>query len=413
MTGGLLERTANRKSSRDRRYVLLGNLVLALAVIGYPLSAGISQFVEIETNAINVSYRALVAALSIALGMWSFARGDYRINFILMIFLVLYTTRLISDLEFSQIPNISSDFQFYLIATLIPVLSVGGANFWYDEKICLRMIIGIGAISCILVSYNLAFNADKYLIEALGNRAAFRFLNPISVGYLGLYTGFAAVIHIFRYSFWKRFGLLLLIAALGGYLLLAGGSRGPIVALVMALGLTGLANAKTARTYVLLGIASGLLLLFLGAPALILERFLSAGQDASSLERFQVVEFSINAMLSHPFFGSGYVEPVTNSYPHNLIVEAGMALGFGGAVLMFFLEMSLIKNVWAMAREGEWLLPFLGATTFANAWISGSIWGSSLIFIILWITHVRKAGDERNSITVQRLNHIPRFINSK
>ena len=365
--------------------------MLALAVIGYPLSASFSQFVGIETNAINVSYRALVAALSISLGMWSFSRGDYRLNFVLLIFLALYTTRLISDLEFSKIPDVSDDFQFYLIATLVPVLSVGGANVWYDEKICLRMIIVIGAIACLLASYNLAFNADKKLIEALGNRATFRFLNPISLGYLGLYTAFAALIHVFRYSYWKRFGLLLLIAALGFYLLIAGGSRGPIVALVMALGLTGLANAKTARTYVLLGIASALLLLFLGAPALILERFVSAGQDASSLERFQVVELSINALLSHPVFGSGYVEPVTNSYPHNLILEAGMALGFGGAALMFFMQMTLLKNVWTMARDGEWLLPFLGATTFANAWISGSIWGSSLIFMVLWIMHVRLA----------------------
>jgi O-antigen ligase len=377
---------------------MLGNLVLALAVIGYPLSASISQFVGIETNAINVSYRALVAALSISLGMWSFARGDYRINFILLLFLVLYTTRLISDLRFSQIPDVSSDSQFYFIVTLSSVISVGGAGAWYDEKTCLRMIIGIGAITCLLVTYNLAFNADKYLIEALGNRATFRFLNPISVGYLGLYTGFAAVIYIFKYSFWKRFGLLLLIAALGGYLFLAGGSRGPIVALVMALGLTGLANAKTARAYVLLGMASGLLLLFLGAPALILERFLSAGQDASSLERFQVVELSINALLAHPFFGSGYVEPVTNSYPHNLILEAGMALGFAGVVLMLYMQSSLVKGVWKLARDGEWLLPFLGATTFANAWISGSIWGSSLIFMVLWITHVR----HRNLKTRQR-----------
>lgn len=389
MTRGLLESSTLRKSDRDRRYVLLGNLVLALAVIGYPLSASISQLVGIETNAINVSYRAFVAALSVSLGMWSFARGDYRINFILLVFLALYTTRLISDFQFSQIPDVSSDLQFYLIANLIPVLSIGGANFWYDEKTCLRMIIFIGAITCILVSYNLAFNADQQLIEALGNRATFRFLNPISVGYLGLYTGFSAIIHVFRYSYWKRFVLLILIAALGVYLLIAGGSRGPIVALVMALGLTGLANAKTARTYVLLGIASALFLLVLGAPALILERFVSAGQDASSLERFQVVELSLNALLSHPVFGSGYVEPVTNSYPHNLILEAGLALGFGGAALMFFMQLTLLKNVWTAARGGEWLLPFLGATTFANAWISGSIWGSSLIFMVLWITHVR------------------------
>ncbi|MFZ1744142.1 MAG: O-antigen ligase family protein [Pontixanthobacter sp.] len=373
----------------DRRFTLFGNLMLALAVVGYPLSAAVSQLMGAESNVINIAFRATILASSLLLGIWSLMRGQYRFDGLLLVFLTIYTVRMVLDLAYSGFPDIEDDFQFYVATTLAPTLALGAGHVWYEERTCARWIAGIGGFAGVLITYTLIFNPDTALLEALGDRAAFKFLNPISISYHGLYIAAAALILIASPGGPRKILIWGAVAGLGGYLLVAGGSRGPFVALVLAVGLTSIANTRTAGTYAILGIGVVVLLVAVGAPELIVQRFLSAGDDASSLERFNAIQLSLQAAIDHPLLGYAYIEPITGNYPHNLLIEAAMALGMVGAALMLWMEVSLIISAWRLARRGEWLLPFLAATSFANAWISGAIWGSGLFLAILWIARGR------------------------
>lgn len=373
----------------DRRFGLFGNLVLALAVVGYPLSAAISQIVETDTSEINIAFRVISLMLAVLLGLWSIGRGQYRLDVLVMVFLMIYTIRMVWDFAYSGLPHIQDDFQFYVATTLAPTLALGAGSVWYDEKTCARWIAVIGGFAGLLIAYTLIYQPDIALLEQLNDRASFKFLNAISISYHGFYIAAAALILSANRSERRTILIWGAIAALGGYLMVAGGSRGPFVALVLAVGITALANTRTVGAYAVLGIVIAVLLVAIGAPELIVQRFMSVGEDTSSLERFYAMQLSIEAAIEHPVLGYAYIEPITGFYPHNLLIEAAMALGLIGAALMLLMQVALVAAAWRLARRGEWLLPLLAMAAFANAWISGSLWGSGLFFAILWIAHGR------------------------
>lgn len=379
----------------QRQYVLLGNLVLTLMVVGYPLSASISQLMGFETNQLNMGFRIVVLLLAMLLGLWSVVRGVYRVDLMILIFLFAYTLRMIWDFTYSLLPSINDDLTFYLATTLLPTLAIGGGRSWYNERLCLRLIAWIGGLGGVLVGFIVFFRPDVTLQTTLDNRAAFHFLNPISIGYHGLYIAAASVMLIASPSVRTRaklYGGILYgaLAVLGACLLIAGGSRGPFVALVLAIGVTGLASTRTTRAYALMAVGLSGLMMVIGGYELILQRFLSSGEDASSIERLLGMNLSIRAMLDHPLLGSAYIEPTTGLYPHNLIIEAGLALGLGGGALMLLISGSMLFSAGMLARRGEWLLPFLAAISLAGSWIAGSIWSAGLFFSLAWLVRDRR-----------------------
>ena len=119
--------------------------------------------------------------------------------------------------------------------------------------------------------------------------------------------------------------------------------------------------------------------------------FQDAGQDAPSLERLDVMWLSIDQAIAYPLLGYAYIEPATGNYPHNLLVESALARGIGGFVLMLCMQLSLFWNSLKITSRGAWLLPFLAAAMFANAWKSGALWGSGLFFMLVWLVRDRRA----------------------
>lgn len=407
------QRVDHLGSRSDRRFAFFGNLMLAILVIGYPLSAVVSQMMGAQSGMINIGFRAAILALSFALGIWTISRGQYRLDALIVIFLTVYTFRLVVDLNYSGLPNIQDDFLFFAATVLGPVLALGGGHVWYNERMLAKLVGSIGGFAGVLIVYSLTFQPDQMLSEAQGGRAGFEFLNPISISYHGLFIAAAALILIFTTRGWRDKLIWVAVVIMGAYLLIAGGSRGPLVALVIAAGLTGLANSRAASSYVALLVVLVPLLLVLGAPQLIVERFLSAGNDASSLERFQSVRLALELALDNPLLGYAYIEPNTGSYPHNLLVESAMALGVFGLVLMLALQVALLRAAWRLSKGGEWLLAFLAMTAFANAWISGSIWGSSLFFAVLWVANGRlkassgqSKGEKQSKTSSRPIRHL-------
>ena len=362
-------------------------------MIGYPLSAAISQILEFNSGEGSYAYRVFTIGLSLILTIWTIARGTFRFDPLVVLFLTAYIARLWADMNDSTFgfPDIERHFQFFMAVVLVPSIAMAGGRTWFNERACLRLMAAIGGIGGLFIVYVLMIMPARNVGSSLGSRAGLELLNPISIGYHGLFIVAASLMLLARYRTVATMILCIPIALLGGYLLVIAGSRGPFVALFAAMVVTGLAGRRTRMTYVVAGLVVASLLMYYGAPELIASRFQDAGQDRSSYERIDVMRLSIDEAIANPLLGYAYIEPVTGIYPHNLLVELALALGIGGFALMLWMQVSLVWNSLGITRRGEWLLPFLAAAMLANAWISGSLWGSGLFFMLVWLVRDRRA----------------------
>lgn len=388
MRNAALERRTGLDQSAqasEMLYVTLGNLVVALMLVGYPLSASMSQFLGQVSSDFNITFRIIHIILSFALLGMSLARKNLSLDILVVLFFAIYLVRLWSDLTYSFLPDIERDFQFFLATTLVPVIAMAGSRHWFNERLCVLLTASIGGLAGLFIAYNLSVGSVLAFAPDPNQRASLELLNPISIGYHGLFIASAALILLARYRTLTTAIFAIPTTILGIYLLVVAGSRGPFVALLAGLVITGLASKRANAAYVVAAIILAAALAYFGVPEVIVNRFLETGQDASSLERFYTLELSIEQALQNPLLGYAYIEPVTGRYPHNLVIEAGMALGIGGVVLMLWMQLALLFNAWLGARKGQWYIPFVAGAMFANAWISGSLWGSGLFFATLWL----------------------------
>lgn len=369
----------------DPLYIATGNFVLALTLVGYPLSASLSEFIDVENININIVFRLIHVALSILLISMTSLRKNFTIDNILLLFFVIYTIRMLWDISYSLSPNIEKDFQFFIVSTLIPVIAMSGSRKWYNERACIKYTIFIGALAGILILINVGFSGPQAGVVDLNQRASLERLNPISMAYHGLFIALAAVIFLSKYAELRTTIFVMPVALLGVYLLVISGSRGPFVALLAGLIITGLSTKSVNVTYGIAIVISVALIAYFGLPELISSRFSGSGQDESSLQRIDTLQLSIEQTLRHPFLGYAYIEPITDRYPHNLIAEAGMALGLAGVILLSWMQISMISNALIAGRNGQWFLSFLAGAMLANAWISGSLWGSVMFFVAFWL----------------------------
>lgn len=345
-----------------------------------------SEFLALTSSVLNIGFRILVVFLCTVLAVWSMMRARYRFDPLVTLFFAIYSARLITDLENPMLPNIEDDALFFLATVLIPTLSMGGVRDWFDERLMLRFSLFIGGLGAALTILMLS---SEFVVAELErqqqDRAILSFLNPIAIGYHGLFTATAGIILFAKYR--TRWWVVpcAVAVALGTYLMVRSGSRGPFVALLASVVLTAAANRHANGAYVALAIIAAAVIAWFGLPESVLNRFLAVGVDESSLERIFAIEQSIDLALSNPLLGYAYIEPVTGLYPHNLLIESGLALGVAGFALMAWLQLSMLVKAWRLADQGEWGLPSLGAATIAGCWFSGAIWGSGLFFILLWM----------------------------
>ncbi|MHA3842290.1 O-antigen ligase family protein [Sphingomonas aestuarii] len=374
---------ALQRAVASTSYLWLGNILVALALVGYPLVSSVTQAIGVGSSEVNIGYRAVVMALSLFLTGWSLVRGTYRVDPLIGLFFALYSIRLMIDLNYSMLSSIEDDAAFFVATVLIPTLAMGGAKDWFRERRTLVATMILGGIAGLFIAYHLATGAlSAELAEQSGGRATLEFLNPISIGYHGLFMAMAAVILIAQHRRRTLVVPCLFVAALGAYLLIASGSRGPILAMLIGLIVTGAANRHANATYVVGAMLAAGAIGYLGLPEGVIDRFRDIGSDASALDRLYAIQLSIDAALENLWFGYAYIEPVTGLYPHNLLIEAGLAMGIIGLVLMIWIQIWLLWNAWHRAMTGQWMLPYLAALMFTNAWISGAIWNSSIFFIV-------------------------------
>lgn len=302
----------------------------------------------------------------------SFLRKKYSLDAITTFFLFLYSLRLIYDSTYGSKPEAVESTIFYLIAVVLPFVSISLSRAYYNET---RSLIAM-VIVCLPSMLVLVLAGQDASDVSTTGRFGFESLNPVSIGYLGLYAFMAAV---FLWPHVKKFYCITVLAPsimLGGYFMIIASARGPILGLALCLIALGIRKGWT-----LLIVSSffvfGALVFgdnLTGLP--IIDRIAATGNDLSSIHRFERIEIALDLMIKYPYFGYAYIDPVYDSFPHNLIIESGMALGIGGFLFMIFLQIRYARLIWLFLRQRQYYVPMMGIIGLSSAWMSSTLWAS-------------------------------------
>jgi len=217
---------------------------------------------------------------------------------------------------------------------------------------------------------------------------------------------------------------------LGLVLLIAGGSRGPLVGFVFSLGIFYLSiNFSWRKLRSLLFIVLGVVFFIFVAKyaqdsinSSALDRFLNAfnfGSVASqSIEsRVNMMESALQLFFEYPILGVSIIEPGSGWYPHNIFLEILMSTGLVGGVCFITLVVLLVKSAFVILnyQYSMFWLVLLFSQAFVTSMTSGAVWGVSTFWILLACIIMsggvisRQVGRTRETIRRHR-KYVPRSV---
>lgn len=370
----------------DRLAVLLTGTLITLMVVGYPMAGLIATGLGLESTATSIPLRLLTLAISAATVLHIATAGRrVRMDAAVILFWWLYLLRLIVDARSGQFQDVGDALIFFLAAIVVPAAAVMIGAVGYNERFIAWRLFIVGTTVC----------AASMLLDALGvgdaasltevtGRLSFEALNPISLGHVATTTVLAALV-LWRKSQTPvlRAGLSIGMAVAVVCLLLAA-SRGPVLALMVALISFSIFRGRVGQIF-----AGGLAVLIV-APILLasqgvelVERFTNIASDMSGRERLMIQLNAIDQAIRSPVLGSAYTELQTGQYPHNLLLESFMALGVVGGALFLFICLRTGFRAAVRLRLGEMLLPLLFVQYFVGAQFSSSLWGAEAFWAVV------------------------------
>ena len=375
------------------------SLLLLLSVLGYPVVGAGASLYLVESRDFAVGFRALVLLLSVGLIGIALARvptGVLRfLPLPMAVLVVLYTIRLIADAMSGQFPELSEVSLYFFGTCVIPALALAVLAPFHTPQRDGPMFLVAGMLLCafILVTSQAELGATVDAATIGEGRLNLTRLNPISIGHVGV-TTLVAVLAIYFEPGHARWLKLLLIpaAAVALVAVFAAGSRGPLVSLVGVIGAL-LVFQRRWRLLVFIVIAAAIWAIqTTNLENTLLDRILSVGSDQSSTIRLDLQALAFEQFLGKPILGSAYVELVTGFNPHNIILEAAMALGIVGLGLALWI--CFRAGVLAIRRmyDNQLMLPLLMIQYLLAVQFSGSLSASNEFWVCaaLLLTSARR-----------------------
>lgn len=375
--------------SQRRPWILWSiSAIIALSMLGYPIAGSMAQIFSVESTVFSYPFRGLIAGLSVALIVSGIVMGHFRLPLLIGLFLVAYLIRMAWDYNFSLLPNAGRDMLFYISSVLLPTLAMCTAHLYYEERNASLMFLPVGVVACVFIIYAIYLNSSLTSELSLTQRNYFEALNPITISYTGMLTAVAAFTAFQFLPTGQRWLIVIPAVAIGLTAFLLGGSRGPVIGASLFFGLYAIVRQKAFLGFSILAGLVVIILLASTTDIAVFQRFMDIQNDISVLQRLDYQMLSWQAAVENPLFGSAYLELTTLTYPHNLVIESAMALGFFGAALMLVLQITLFRDLLTLMRAELILLPMIGTTALANAWISGSLPASRdfyMCVVLCWL----------------------------
>lgn len=357
--------------------------VFALSLIGYPIFGLIAALLNLDSSWTSSPFRIGVVILASLLCRYaSQARLPQRGQVFLWIFWLLYLFRLLWDAAVVGALGAEDALIFFGLAVLIPCIALSRTTLDGQEFSLALLLLLIGGGTCMLVlsMHYFEMGLEKSLTEQTG-RLSFEAVNPITLGHLAATTLISALC-LTTYSLRPIHRTAMAVAALASVAcLMLTASRGPVIALVVC-AIAFVIFTGRWRLTVLLTLF--VLPVVFGNVNQLESRFTEIEYDESVEDRLTLQTSALSEFQAHPFIGSAFVEPLTLSYPHNLIIETAMALGVVGLAVLLFVIVSACLQALRRLSQGELLYPLLFGQYLIAAQLSGAIYGNSA----LWATMI-------------------------
>lgn len=347
-------------SQRGLDSTSLYTFVLVFGLSGFELAAAISSLLSTISTPISIFVRATVALAAGLLFLLRFNSGIIvKSQFAgpLLIFWGCYFLRL---LYASYEEGLMFDLSYYWVwavgACALPAMALA---FCPPKSISGSRLYGrlyaAVAVASVLAASNatsLEYNVVDELVDT--GRLQLESLNPILLGHLGASLLILSIWGVITPSLkrsWQRKLLSLALGALGGFMMIAANSRGPVVSAIACLAFVVLASQGKKR---IVGLIVMLTMLALFAPlSKVLEdnfgfttytRIFGQSQleEGNTQDRLSRFAAAWDGFLANPLLGSSLEEPVFGGYPHNIFVEAFMTTGVVGGTAMIALSLLLL-----------------------------------------------------------------------
>lgn len=361
----------------------LASLLFGLALFGYPLVANVVSYTGVDSRLLSVPFRLLVALGSIALILVSPPFKSAPGRLVLLMVWLAYIIRLIHDLLFTDLEGADYALQFFVAGCVLPAVAIWKSRSYKQNRFAgiALTLCGMGTSLTILGSLLGRFGERD--LTQLSGRLSTEALNPITIGHLGV-SGLIALMALWPNMRGLPRRLLLVLVSVP--LLIAvvqAGSKGPALAFVICVSLWLLRSGRYISILTFVSVAYFYFILFPENP--IANRLNAVDEDMSTLERLKLFADSIDQIQSAPLFGSAFVELNSRYYPHNVFLEAALAMGLPMAmVLSTLLIWGLLKS-WRVLRYEEVFVPLLYIQGFIAALTSGSMFGAVMVWIPLMI----------------------------
>jgi len=357
----------------------------ALAVVGFPFAALAASYFGALDARYSIVFRGLVIILSGLVFIVNAMRYGIRLpDPFLLVFLAVYSVRLIWDTGRPIYPDADYALTYYAAAVIAPLVGVLlPARSWKGRNF-LACFYCVGAAGCIL---SLILALQGYSTDAdATTRLEFERLSPISVGHLATTTILATIA---AWTVWPSRTLrVVALGALGFavpllYLTL---SRGPLVSLLVPLSIY---IVRRRMWYLVLPMVAGLLFVFFNAPLVegesLLDHMRITGVDSGETVsiRFELYQLAWDEFVANPILGSGYAVPITGEYPHNMILESGMALGVAGFVLLISLLVRTIPKAISAMSGDDAIFALMFLQYAMGAQFSGGIWDAVAVYMFM------------------------------
>ncbi len=396
---------------------LLINILLTISVsifsVVYNIGAGTSILLNIHPTPINFSIKMLGFGINIFLILLSIMNKRILLKkeFLpLIIFWIIYSLRLLFDI---QILGLTSNYQnlqiisYALGGSFSSIIAISLYRRHFNPAILIKIFYFILFFSNMIIILLLLLKPNETLL--LFRRLSFGLdenknqdiINAISISVNGgLLILMSLTFILFKKLFieFEKYKFYIYSSLPLGLLnLLLGGSRGPLIALVLLSLIIFLQKkffidsiniAKVLKLFFTL-VSCFLLIfaLFISSERgkFVLGRIFADGQFVllEDTNRNFLYNSAWNQFLRNPLIGDRYYEVISRSYPHNLILESLMATGVLGT---FFLLLNLVILFLIFLSQRaiftySSIILYICFYWLLCDMVSGSIWGNTDLWV--------------------------------
>jgi O-antigen ligase len=359
--------------------------LISLSTFGFPLTSAIPVLLKINSTPINIGLRFFYLGIAIYLVIGGLLKNrNLKIvpgGWLIVVFWFIYSIRLLYDVEIRGIVFDESSFKFYskafgsCLLTAIAILLTTRYIISNKARKTFRIILLLSNISIIFIVSQIYGSLDpsvtaarvNFIVELDGKEVSI--LNPITIG---LHGTLLAVYCLAELLFVKNANLKKIFLfgqiVIGIYVILLGGSRGPILGFVLVV-------FVVLIIYLIMAKKSGLFffritLLPMSFIVVLWYYFLSRinWDDFVAIKRIsqfvternrekEVRDYqwsaAWNQFVENPILGDQFLEKYANYYPHNIYLEVLMATGLVGGSIFFLIVISTFIKASLEINNGD------------------------------------------------------------